>query len=223
MYPGLSALVVHDLKNRLAVHEQRLAELLADHPGLDATLGPLHLDAVALRRRLVTFLTVYGADTGILSVNEQEEDPAHTLAHAARFAAVRTARRTLRIEVDTSASLGMWFFDAYLVGLALEAAVDNAARFAATRIRLDAAVRREHGADMLVIGVEDDGPGPGADTADAASREPPRRSDSTGLGHALCRTVAALHRIDGRTGDVALLDRRGAGGLQCARFEIRLP
>ncbi|MEI2651886.1 MAG: hypothetical protein V9G12_07000 [Microthrixaceae bacterium] len=32
MNPGLSALVVHDLKNRLAVHAQHLAEAQAAHP-----------------------------------------------------------------------------------------------------------------------------------------------------------------------------------------------
>jgi signal transduction histidine kinase len=215
MFPGLSALVVHDLKNRLAVHEQRLTELLAAHPRLKPELEPLRTDAVALQRRLVVFLTLYRDDTHGLAANEQEEDPARVLAQAARFARSIGVRQDIEVEVDSSRAPSDWFFDAYLIGLALEAAVDNAARYARSSIRLSA--RCEEG--WLVLAVEDDGPG--------LDGEPVTGNDSerTGLGTELCRTVARLHTNDGRSGELRLIDLiDGEGdGASGTRFELRLP
>jgi K+-sensing histidine kinase KdpD len=219
MHPGLSALVVHDLKNRLAVHEQRLAELLAAHPDLSAELVPLRADTAALHRRLVAFLTLYRDDAHGLSANEQEEDPARVLAHAARFAASRVAGSGVSIEVDTAGAPSSWYFDAYLVGLALEAAVDNAARFARGRIRLFVMERDEGDAQQLVLGIDDDGPGLDADVFAGSRPDTAHDAVSTGLGTELCRTVARLHECDGRHGEVRLGNRPEGG----ARFEMRLP
>ena len=213
MFPGLSALVVHDLKNRLAVHEQRLTELLAAHPDMGAELGPLRTDAVALQRRLVAFLTLYRDDAHGLSANEQEEDPAHALAQAARFARTIAARQDIEVEVDASHAPTDWFFDAYLIGLALEAAVDNAVRYARSSIRLSA--RSEDG--WLVLTVEDDGPGLDGEPVIANDGE------RTGLGTELCRTVARLHTNDGRIGELRLVDLCDGEGACGTRFELRLP
>ena len=213
MFPGLSALVVHDLKNRLAVHEQRLTELLAAHPDLATELGPVRTDAVALQRRLVAFLTLYRADTPGLAANEQEEDPARALAQAARFGRAIAARQEVEVEVDASHAPADWFFDAYLIGLALEAAVDNAARYARSTIRLSA--RCEDG--WLVLAVEDDGPGLDGEPVTATDGE------RTGLGTELCRAVARLHTNDGRSGELRLLDLCDGEGTTGTRFELRLP
>mgnify|MGYP000856259419 CR=1 FL=1 len=218
MNPGLSALVVHDLKNRLAAHAQHLAEVHDAHPAIEAALRPLRDDVDALQRRLIAFLTLYRADAGGLSTDEQEEDPARLAAQLARVAATLGTRRGLRVELDAARAPASWFLDAYLVGLALEAAIDNAVRFAATGVRVVAEARRVDGADALVLAVEDDGPGPGGMPADEADA-----SASTGLGHALGRMVARLHRVDGRAGEVALIDLGATGAARGARFEMRLP
>jgi signal transduction histidine kinase len=215
MVPALSALVVHDLKNRLAVHEQRLTELLALHPALASELGALRTDAVALQRRLVAFLTLYRDDAHRLAVNEQEEDPVRALAQAAQFARTIAVRHDIAIEIDASRAPSVWFFDAYLIGLALEAAVDNATRYARSRIRLSA--RCEDG--WMVLAVEDDGPGLDGEAITANG------SVQTGLGIELCRTVARLHTNDGRNGELQLVELRDGAGKTAsgARFELRLP
>jgi signal transduction histidine kinase len=213
MVPGLSALVVHDLKNRLAVHEQRLTELLASHPALAGELGPLRTDAIALQRRLVAFLTLYRDDAHGLAANEQEENPERVLAQAARFARSIAVRQDIEVEVDTSCAPPEWFFDAYLIGLALEAGVDNATRYARSSIRLSA--RCEDG--WLVLAVEDDGPG--------LDGEPVIANDGsrTGLGTELCRTVARLHANDGRSGELRLVGLCNGKDASGTRFELRLP
>jgi signal transduction histidine kinase len=97
-----------------------------------------------------------------------------------------------------------WFFDSYLVRLALEAAVQNATRFARSQIVLGA--RADDG--WLVLSVEDDGPGLGTEGA-----------LSTGLGTELCRSIAAAHVNGAKTGRL-VLENRAQGG---ARFELWLP
>jgi len=109
----------------------------------------------------------------------------------------------VRLELAQS-SPAFWFFDSYLVGLALEAAVQNAMRFARSQIVLSARVQ----AGWLVLSVEDDGPGLGTEGA-----------VSTGLGTELCRSIAAAHVNAGRTGKV-VLENTAQGG---ARFELWLP
>lgn len=237
MDPGLSALVVHDLKNRLAVHEQRLSEFVAAHPELSTELQPLRVDAVALHRRLVAFLTLYRDDVHGLAVNEREEEPLAALVLAARSARTLVAPRHIVVEIDASNAPPEWFFDAYLVGMALDAALDNAVRYARTRIKLRA--WRED--DWLVLAVEDDGPGLGADkrdelddqTSDTALHDRVAaehrgriagRPSQTGLGTDLCRSVARLHTCDGRIGELRLVDRAAAGEAGGGtRFELRLP
>lgn len=227
MRPALSALVVHDLKNRLAVHAQRLAELADARPDLAGALDPVRADAAALQRRLVAFLTLYRSDEHGIAANEREEAPAAVLAQAARFARTLVAGTGVTVEVDASRGPAEWFLDAWLVGLALEAAVDNAARYARSRIELSARVDDER----LVLSVEDDGPGLAADDEAAGIARPAvgrdggaidRLASQTGLGTELCRTVAQLHACDGRTGELRLIDR-AAEGARGARFELRLP
>ena len=219
MHPGLSALVIHDLKNRLAIHEQRLSELAVAHADLSAELHPLRTDALALHRRLIAFLTLYRDDTYGLCVNEREEVPAHVLAQAARVAWSHIAGRSVTVEVDALAGPASWFFDSYLIGLALEAAVENAARYASRHIRLFSELHTESGSQILVLGIEDDGPGLDADVFGSTHCDVGIGSGCTGLGTELCRTVARLHGCDGRHGEVRLTDRAEGG----ARFEMRLP
>jgi signal transduction histidine kinase len=237
MDPSLSALVVHDLKNRLAVHEQRLSEFVAAHPELSAELQPLRVDTVALHRRLVAFLTLYRDDAHGLSANEREEEPAAALMLAARSARALVPTRHIDVEIDAARAPFEWFFDAYLVGLALDAALDNAVRYARTRIRLSAWCED----NWLVLAVEDDGPGLGADDSDELENQTldtalhdrvaaehrgrvAGRPSQTGLGTELCRSVARLHTCDGRIGEVRLVDRAAAGETGGGtRFELRLP
>lgn len=103
-----------------------------------------------------------------------------------------------------------WFFDRELIEDSLFNALQNATRFAHSRVRLSA-LRHE---DFLVLRVEDDGPGypaiiPGLDDNDAAH---------TGLF--LTRRIAALHQRHARQGYVTLSNDSTLGG---ALFSLYLP
>ena len=110
-------------------------------------------------------------------------------------------------ELNTYGAPVLGFYDPRLVRLCLESALDNAMRFATSRVELGAQQQGEY----LVFTVDDDGPGPLA--------EPTQAPTSTGLGLRLCTLVAQAHERDGRSGSARLLTRPSGG----ARFELRLP
>lgn len=200
-----AALIAHDLKNALSALENELAQL-AQNPD-QALAHQAHQRCMALRREFVEFLVVYGTD-GPLRALCEDECPQDLLVSVSRSAAMRYAGQasiTLSIEPEATCP-AFWYFDPRLVQLAMDAAVNNAYRFARTQVVLRARAEQ----DFLVLAVDDDGPGFTGHTTSESS---------TGLGTELCRRVAAAHRSGGRTGRVELLERLGGG----ARFELWLP
>lgn len=211
-------LVAHDLKNALGTLEAQLERLTAEPD--PALAREAHRRCRDLRRRLVMLLTVQrGEADGALPCWPTDEDPLDLLRAAARDAAESAAATgpgpAPRIDVDPAGAPPFWTLDPRLVRLALDAALDNARRFARARIVLQAAV--DDG--RLVLAVLDDGPGP---AATGAAGDAPH---GTGLGTALCRAVAQAHVAGDRTGDVGLDDHGlpGPDGRPGGRFRLRLP
>jgi signal transduction histidine kinase len=197
----LVALVVHDLKNALGQLETQLWTVERQPSAEGVADARRHCEQ--LRRDLVAFLTLYRGEHLRAAVGD--ESPRSLLQSL-----VESARRSgSRLEIvpgGLASAPPFWFFDPRLVRLALDAALNNACRYARERVRLDAELQD----NMLVFSIEDDGPGP-------EHSEPGEWS--TGLGTELCRAVARAHRNGERVGSVELLARAGGG----ARFELRLP
>jgi len=197
----LAAIIVHDIKNELALLEGELRDMTAA-PEHERALHA-HGTCLALQEKLVGFLTLYKASSqGLL---------AHVEAHSPHdFLAALIARNHFH-KPGVSVSLlkeGMphiGFFDENLVALALEAALQNAMRFAHTEI--DIACRHEHGS--LVFSIRDDGAGIGAK----------EDAPSTGLGMNLCNVIAEAHTKAEKRGSAVLTDHADGGAL----FELRLP
>lgn len=233
-----TALLLHDLKNALGAFEARLqarARALEDPP-----LLALGQECAALRHRMVQFLTLQAQPQG-LSVHVEDEDPAEQLDRLARSA--RQQRPDLLVHRPSGALVPAFaHFDRHLVGMALDAALHNALRFARQQLWLQA-MGHDGG---LLFRLDDDGPGPTATRrhpaqgrvpvaglspppgtaapAPEADTEPmpwidPELTHSTGLGTALCAAVAQSHRLGERSGWVRLGERPGGG----ARFELWLP
>jgi signal transduction histidine kinase len=196
---------VHDLKNALGVLVEELAGLQSAAAGSSLAPGVSNAHGIAnqLSGKLVAFLTLYRAQSVGLVAATRDHNPDDFLNDVATALVLPQSAPRVRLELAQS-SPAFWFFDSYLVGLALEAAVQNAMRFARSEIVLSARVQ----AGWLVLSVEDDGPGLGTEGA-----------VSTGLGTELCRSIAAAHVNAGRTGKV-VLENTAQGG---ARFELWLP
>ena len=197
----LAALVIHDLKNALGSLEAELADLA---PAQGGRTQQAWRHCAELRQRFVMFLTLYDMQ-GRLRAQANDESPSELLRSLARPTAALPDPPPIHVATD-DATPAFWYFDRHLVGLAMQAAMHNALRFARHEIVLGA---RQDG-NFLVMSIDDDGPGLGSIDPSA---------HSTGLGTELCRAVARAHRHGDRHGRVTLADRPQGG----ARFELWLP
>ena len=214
--PELAALLAHDLKNELGALEATLELLASEVPAARARSG--HQQCRALRQRFVMFLTLYGAQ-GHLAACCEDESPANLLLalHARHLVPddpvgePTPGQGPVQVQLDPRSDPPPFaYFDPRLVSLALEAALHNAQRFAASQVLLG--VRHEH--RHLVFWVADDGPGLGAAATNIGANPL-----NTGLGTELCRAVARAHRHGTRAGEVKLFNRPEGG----AQFELWLP
>lgn len=197
----LAAIIVHDIKNELALLEGELRQMVATPEAERAVHA--HDTCLALQEKLIGFLTLYKATSHGLAAFVDAHSPSD-------FLTVLTARLHfkkpgVRVTVCEQGMPPIGFFDENLVALALEAALQNAMRFAKSFV--DIGCHREQ--DVLVFSVRDDGPGVGA-KEDATS---------TGLGMNLCDVIAKAHVKDDKQGTVLLANHPEGGAL----FELRLP
>lgn len=201
MEPQFAALIVHDLKNALGVLESELWNLTLE-PNREQALNA-HAHCVTLRDKLIGFLTLYKDSSQGLQARIEDCNPEDFLEGLLRQRL--DTRADLKLSIDTQDMPAVGFFDEHLVGLALDAALQNALRFARSSIVLGCT--EQDGA--LVFSISDDGGGLGT------KEDRP----STGLGMALCSAIAHAHRKDGVAGSVSLRDRPEGGAV----FELRLP
>ena len=190
MDQSLAALVIHDLKNSLALLEAEL-EILARQPGVPDEAYKAHQRCADLKQRLIGFLTLYKQEQGSLRPNLSATELPEFLEDvlAASPSANCKHGHALDVHLDSARTCcapevphrGTALLDEYLVELALESALNNALRFAASKVRL----WFEQTADTVSFCVQDDGPG--------LSHHPAGMPPSTGVGLALCRAVIEAH------------------------------
>lgn len=194
----LSALVMHDIKNALALLEIDLEQLnhRADVPpeGRHA-----YHRCIELKNRLVSFLTLYKHDQSGLQAAAVEVDLAEFVEDLVRNSqsvmmaeihhghplTVRVAAERVKL---ADANAGFAMLDENLLELALESALNNAVRYARRRVE----VWFEQSAEAVAFHVLDDGAGVGK-VDQSVRRNTADRSAATGLGLALCRAVADAH------------------------------
>jgi signal transduction histidine kinase len=222
MDQALSALVMHDLKNALALLEADL-EQLNHHPDLPEEAHKAYQRCVELKGRLISFLTLYKHEQGRLKPNIGETELADFLedmiAGSASVAMgskhghsieVRVTKDKIKIAPGVKHK-GIASFDEYLVDVALESALNNSIRYAASKVD----IWFEQEADKLTFFVLDDGSGltnPEKTQPKSATEKPA----STGLGLTLCHAVTDAHG----GGSVSLTNAPGGGAL--FRMELRL-
>ncbi len=222
MQEKLSALVIHDIKNSLALLEADLEQLnhRADAPD---EARKAYQRCIELKNRLIGFLTLYKHEHAGLKPNISEVELFEFLEDlvAGSQSAIMGSRHGHAIEVcvdDLGIRIapevrrkGVALLDAYLVDLALESALNNAVRYAASKVD----IWFEQDADRLTFFVLDDGPGP-TRTGSAAQEASPGKPASTGLGLSLCKAVTEAHG----GGSVALADAPGGGALFTMAFNV---
>ena len=201
MNAELAAIIVHDIKNALGVLEGQLRVLATDSN--DARAGQAHVTCLTLQEKLIGFLTLYKASSQGLSPHIEALSPHDFLNGLLHHQTITQANLNVAVSEEEMPVLA--FFDENLVGLALEAALQNATRFAHSTIELSC----RKNSSGIAFTVRDDGPGIGAQET----------KPSTGLGMDLCQAIAEAH-IKGEQHGQARLSNHPDGG---ALFELILP
>lgn len=158
--------------------------------------------------RLSTALSAYRLDRHENPVALLPVVVADFLAETRLRAAPRGDADAIAIELACRHE-GLWLFDRELVGEALVNAIQNARRFASSRIRISAG----GSPGWLNLRVEDDGPG-----FAAGGKRP--GAESRGIGLVVGARIARLHERGGRTGRLELCTGGELGG---AVFSLWLP
>jgi len=215
MDQALAVLVVHDIKNSLALLEADLEQLnhRADAP---EEARKAYQRCIELKNRLISFLTLYKHEQGRLQPNLAEIELGEFLEDliSSSQSVAMSGKHGRSIEVNVAEDRikiaagvrhkGTATLDEYLLDLALESALNNALRYAASRVD----IWFEQTPDSVTFFVQDDGPG--LKTQQNAADNP----SSTGLGMSLCNAVTAAHG----GGKVSLSDAASGGALFTMEF-----
>lgn len=191
---------VHDTKNQLFIAESMLA---AAEARTQSDLGEIRYAIETAAARLTQTLATYhllrrGSQLSIVPVIISDLCEEIGLAQK-RHLATQNIALDIECHIDEA-----WPLDRDLVTDALNNAVQNAARFAQSRIRLTA----DYSEQGICLRVEDDGPG--------FATLPP----ATGTGLALAERLAAMHQRRDQHGRLSLDNHSRLGG---ANFELHLP
>ncbi len=219
MQQTLSALVIHDIKNSLALLEADL-EQLNHHPDMPEEARKAYQRCIELKNRLISFLTLYKQEQGKLKPNVDEVELTEFLddmiassqsvtmgSKHGHVIEVRVDEDKIRIAPGVKHK-GVASFDEYLVDMALESALNNAVRYASNKVD----IWFEQDANRLTFFVLDDGPGLTPSEPEASAES----TSSTGLGLSLCNAVTETHG----GGNVSLADAPGGGALFTMGFNL---
>jgi len=213
---------VHDMKNSVGM-------LLAALDEIDSRCGPgncssrdqfsqLRYEGKRLSSNLVQVLTLYRVNESLYSSNITENDASDVLEECLLDNEGLLALKGIDIDMECDEDL-QGFFDHELVSGLISSIINNAWKYAKTRIRIGA--RREN--DFLTLYVEDDGKGFPDFMLHNREQATPAisfKSGSTGLGLYFAATIAALHQHEGRQGFITTSNDGIDGG---GRFTLHLP
>jgi signal transduction histidine kinase len=217
----LAELVVHDLKNPLAVVLSNITvalDAVARIPGLAQEREALHVaqvEAVRLSGMIGDLLVLPRLERGELRGRFATERIRDLLEAVARATELRAAANDLRLLVDVPPDLVAWI-DAFLVRRMVENLVSNALRHASRGGRVELSARVEGG--RLRLAVRNDGPAIAAEIRPRLFEKYATHGAgdhrNSGLGLYLCRVVAELHG-----GRIGIVEREGWS----VSFEAELP
>ena len=202
---SLMAAEFHELKNQLGHLTLTLGEVAMQHPEL---ANPLHEPRLICQRiadRLVQALTLYKNDQNRLSLNIEAHSPIEFVEEV-RAQATALAGANLNIVSHVEFTPPFWFFDRYLVEIALLNAVHNALQFAQSTIVIGVEPQEEG----IRFYVRDDSDGYPEHILENQGQTPGKSSTGTGLGLFFAHTIAQAHENKQRKGYMSLHNDNGA-------------
>jgi signal transduction histidine kinase len=217
-FTTLLASTVHDMKNSLAVIINTIDELSEQQSPDPQRLKQLRYEGKRLNNEFIQMLSLYRIENGQYFANIDETSIYELLEEAWLENSDTLAVRNIELSLECDPDL-MWFCDRALLLGVLNTTLNNAYKFARSRIRLSATVA-DH---MLILNIDDDGPGYPAEMLISDSNHQKQidfHSGSTGLGLYFATVTARLHHTKARQGHIALSNDGINGG---GRFSLCLP
>lgn len=213
---------VHDMKNSISVLigslQHFLAEMGPEKSGMHREISQMLYETQRINGNLIQLLTLYKLGNDLYPFNPETQE-------IAEFAQITASQVTpvldsygITLEVDLEDDC-YWEFDSDLVSGIVVNAMNNAARYTKSTIRLAIATVE----DALEIRIEDDGSGfpqRMLDEGIAAMRGIDFSTGSTGLGLYFAAVSAKMHRNRKEEGSIRL-ENGGKFGGGC--FILRLP
>jgi len=220
LFSSVLALTIHDIKNSLALLLDKVEEMQNE---CDMAAGKATQSKYEVRRinhNLVRLLGLYKIGASQYAPAFDFHDVSDLLDEVASDYREMLTGRKINIDVECNAEL-QGRFDKQLMFSILENALNNASRYAKTRIRVSA----QQEDDWVNIRVEDDGggfPPHLLELNNDDSGETPFNaiSGNTGLGFYFASVAADLHQAQGNVGYFELVNGGLFGGGQ---FVIHLP
>lgn len=217
----LLASTVHDMKNSLSIILNRIDELSENSQlppkELKEALKKLSHEGKRINNNLVQMLSLYRIDNNQYFINCEEHEIDDLLEQAQLENEPILSIKGIEIEVICEDQL-TWFLDRNLILGIINTTLNNAYKYAASKIRLEAYIKEK----QLTISVSDDGPGYPETmlTSPSSQKDINFNTGSTGLGLYFARTVAQSH--SGKTGNGYItINNNGING--GGRFSITLP
>ncbi|HET8708249.1 MAG TPA: HAMP domain-containing sensor histidine kinase [Pseudomonadales bacterium] len=212
------ASTMHEVKNNLGVLFARIERLVEPMPLADTQKSELNqIKALGdtLNHELVRMLLLYKTNAGGYAPHIEQYALVELFEDAVARHRLTAETHSIRWQIDCDDEL-LGFFDESLISSVLDTAIFNAAKAGASTITLCA--REED--NMLVIGLEDDGPGFPDGLLRSDFTPQARSGNSTGLGLYFAQCIAELHQNEGKKGFLKLSNRKNTHG---ARLEMYLP
>jgi len=216
----LLASAIHDMKNQLHLLAPDLAYLTnSTDPNVSQVGENISKKVVGMDSSLVRLLLLYrmSSESGTVPVNISESyvaDLLNSLSETASGSLNSLPDRPMRDRVvcEIRCDPGLvGYFDENLVSAVLRDALDNARRFARSKILISAS---EEGVGTRIV-IEDDGEGPGTSAAESNFQ-----ASNTGVGLHLAECVAKAHSSKESAGYARLEVSRDLGG---GAFVLFLP
>jgi signal transduction histidine kinase len=217
-FTTLLASAVHDMKNSLAIILNTIDELSAEQHPDPQRLKQLRHEGKRLNNEFIQLLALYRIDNGQYFANIDDTSIHELLAEVWLENRDTLAVRNIELSVECDNNL-MWFCDRTLLLGALNTIINNAYKFARSRIHISATVS-DH---TLTLHLDDDGPGYPEELLSADSsqqRQIDFQSGSTGLGLHFASVIARMHHTKNHHGHIALSNHGINGG---GRFTLCLP
>jgi len=218
-FSSIIASTVHDMKNSLNIVLNSLDEYIQENnTKSNPRLCQLQSEAKRLSNKLIQLLSFYKLNNTSLTANVGECCVYDLLLETLLQDEPALELRGIGADIECDEDL-IWLFDRELVIGVLGNAVNNAIRYARSRLLLEARVINRE----LVINIHDDGAGFPAGLLENGVRQEHGVSFSdgnTGLGLYFSQAIAQLHRNNNRSGQISLSN---GGTLDGGCFSLILP